>query len=286
MKKKIFPLAIVATLLVGCSSSSATTYTSEIKDGDKTIATAVDVKISKNDVYHYLLKEYGSSEVLSLALTYIADQELTDKDAVQTRINEKVASFTENLTTSLEEYAKQYGYETEQEYIDGVLTLGVKQTMLKEKYIDKNYKKLVKEYKVKYLKTITLDTEAGAKKLLKEIKNGSDFDTVMNENSGSDVGMVTTETTTVDSNIIKKLDDFTKDGVHNKVIETSDSKYAIVYVYNTDTSEVEDDIKSNLSSISDMSTKMETYYLKQYNFDVHEDAIRDEIEETEPDYLG
>ena len=30
MKKKIFPLAIVATLLVGCSSSSATTYTSEI----------------------------------------------------------------------------------------------------------------------------------------------------------------------------------------------------------------------------------------------------------------
>ena len=158
--------------------------------------------------------------------------------------------------------------------------------MLKEKYIDKNYKKLVKEYKVKYLKTITLDTEAGAKKLLKEIKNGSDFDTVMNENSGSDVGMVTTETTTVDSNIIKKLDDFTKDVVHNKVIETSDSKYAIVYVYNTDTSEVEDDIKSNLSSISDMSTKMETYYLKQYNFDVHEDAIRDEIEETEPDYLG
>ena len=107
MKKKIFPLAIVATLLVGCSSSSATTYTSEIKDGDKTIATADDVKISKNDVYHYLLKEYGSSEVLSLALTYIADQELTDKDAVQTRINEKVASFTENLTTSLEEYAKQ-----------------------------------------------------------------------------------------------------------------------------------------------------------------------------------
>ena len=36
-----------------------------------------------------------------------------------------------------------------------------------------------------------------------------------------------------------------------------------MYVYNTDTSEVEDDIKSNLSSISDMSTKMETYYLKQ-----------------------
>ena len=59
-----------------------------------------------------------------------------------------------------------------------------------------------------------------------------------------------------------------------------------MYVYNTDTSEVEDDIKSNLSSISDMSTKMETYYLKKYNFDVYESAIKDEIKESNEDYFG
>ena len=278
MNKKIIPIAIASTLLVGCGSS-AVNYSSEVENGSKTAINIDGTEISKNDIYHYLLEQFGSSEVLSLALTYIADQEITDEDAFNTRLNEEIG-------TSLDDIAKQYGLENRQQYIDQVLSIGVKQQMLKEKYIDKNYKKLIKEYKVKYLKTITLDTEAGAKKLLKEIKKGSDFDTVMNENSGSDVGMVTTETTTVDSNIIKKLDDFTKDGVHNKVIETSDSKYAIVYVYNTDTSEVEDDIKSNLSSISDMSTKMETYYLKQYNFDVHENAIRDEIKETEPDYLG
>ena len=284
MNKKIIPIAIASTLLVGCGSS-AVNYSSEVENGSKTAINIDGTEISKNDIYHYLLEQFGSSEILSLALTYIADQEITDEDAFNTRLNEEIAS-QEESGTSLDDIAKQYGLENRQQYIDQVLSIGVKQQMLKEKYINKNYKKLVKEYKVKYLKTITLDTEAGAKKLLKEIKNGSDFDTVMNENSGSDVGMVTTETTTVDSNIIKKLDDFTKDGVHNKVIETSDSKYAIVYVYNTDTSEVEDGIKSNLSSISDMSTKMETYYLKQYNFDVHEDAIRDEIEETEPDYLG
>ena len=277
MKKKIFPLAIVATLLVGCSSSSATTYTSEIKDGDKTIATADDVKISKNDVYHYLLKEYGSSEVLSLALTYIADQELTDKDAVQTRINEKVASFTENLTTSLEEYAKQYGYETEQEYIDGVLTLGVKQTMLKEKYIKDNYDDLVKEYKVKYLKIITLDTESAALSLIDKVKDGSDFDTLMTENNGTDAGMVTTKTSSVDSKIIKKLDSLDKNSL---------GKYAVVYVYNTDKKDLKDEIITNLASVSDMSTKMETYYLKKYNFDVYESAIKDEIKESNEDYFG
>ena len=88
----------------------------------------------------------------------------------QTRINERLQVLTENLTTSLEEYAKQYGYETEQEYIDGVLTLGVKQTMLKEKYIKDNYDDLVKEYKVKYLKIITLDTESAALSLIDKLK--------------------------------------------------------------------------------------------------------------------
>lgn len=34
--------------------------------------------------------------------------------------------------------------------------------------------------------------------------------------------------------IIKKLDKFTKDGIYAKAIKTSESKYAIVWVYNTD----------------------------------------------------
>ena len=108
----------------------------------------------------------------------------------------------------------------------------------------------------------------------------------MNENSGSDAGMVTTESTSVDSKIIDKLDKFTKDGLYSKVIKTSESKYAVIYVYNSDQSAIKDEIKSNLASISEMSTKMESYYLKQYNFDIYEEAIKDEIKEANEDYLG
>ena len=35
-----------------------------------------------------------------------------------------------------------------------------------------------------------------------------------------------------------------------------------------------------------MSAKMESYYLKQYNFDIYEEAIKDEIKESNKDYLG
>ncbi len=287
MKKNIIPLVVAGTLLVGCGSSSAITYSSEVSNGDKAVITIGDTKITNNEIYHHLLKQFGSSEVLSLALTYIADQEVTDKEAIKTKVDEKVASTKESLTTSsLDEVAKQYGFKNEQEYIDKIITVGVKQDLLKEKYIDKNYNDLIKEYKVKYLKVITVDTESGALSLIDKVKDGADFDTVMTENSGSDVGIVTTKSTNVDSKIIEKLDKFTKDGIYNKVIKTSESKYAVIYVYNSDKSKIKDDVKSGLASVSEMSAKMESYYLKQYNFDIYEEAIKDEIKESNEDYLG
>ena len=287
MKKNIIPLVVAGTLLVGCGSSSAINYTSEVSNGDKAVITIGDTKITNNEIYHHLLKQFGSSEVLSLALTYIADQEVTDKEAIKTKVDEKVASTKESLTTtSLDEVAKQYGFKNEQEYIDKIITVGVKQDLLKEKYIDKNYNDLIKEYKVKYLKIITVDTESGALSLIDKVKEGTDFDTVMTENSGSDIGLVTTKSTNVDSKIIEKLDKFTKDGIYNKVIKTSESKYAVVYVYNSDKSKIKDDVKSGLASVSEMSTKMESYYLKQYNFDIYEEAIKDEIKKSNEDYLG
>ena len=38
--------------------------------------------------------------------------------------------------------------------------------------------------------------------------------------------------------LLKKLDKFTKDGIYNKVIKTSESKYAVIYVYNSDKSKI------------------------------------------------
>lgn len=51
MKKKIFPLMVAGTLLVGCGSSSAVNYSSEVSDGDKTVITVGDTEINKNEIY-------------------------------------------------------------------------------------------------------------------------------------------------------------------------------------------------------------------------------------------
>ena len=89
------------------------------------------------------------------------------------------------------------------------------------------------------------------------------FANYFNENSGTDAGLVTKESSSVDSKIIKKLDKFTKDGIYAKAIKTSESKYAIVWVYNTDKSNLKDEIKESLTSISNFSTKCETSYLRK-----------------------
>ena len=286
MKKKIFPLIVAGTLLVGCGSSSAVNYSSEVSDGDKTVITVGDTEINKNEIYHYLLEQYGSSEVLSLALTYIADQEITDEDAINSKVEELKQQYLQYASTSdLETYAKDAGYESEDDFVKQILEPNAKIQLLQEKYVEDNFKSLVKEYKVKYLKYFTVDTESQALKIIKDCTSEESFTNYFNENSGTDAGLVTKESSSVDSKIIKKLDKFTKDGIYAKAIKTSESKYAIVWVYNTDKSNLKDEIKESLTSISNFSTKCETSYLRKYNFDVYEPSIKKKIKKSSKDYF-
>ena len=49
MNKKIIPIAIASTLLVGCGSS-AVNYSSEVENGSKTAINIDGTEISKNDI--------------------------------------------------------------------------------------------------------------------------------------------------------------------------------------------------------------------------------------------
>ena len=66
--------------------------------------------------------------------------------------------------------------------------------------------------------------------------------------------------------LLKNQIKFTKDGIYNKVIKTSESKYAVVYVYNTDKKDLKDEIITNLASVSDMSNKNGNILFKEIQF--------------------
>ena len=250
-------------------------YVTHVKDGDSTVVKTGDVTITKDDLYEYFLDNDGLNMTLNSAINYVADQEITDEDAINSKVEELKQQYLQYAGTSdLETYTKDAGYESENDFVKQILEPNAKIQLLQEKYVEDNFKSLVKEYKVKYLKYFTVDTESQALKIIKDCTSEESFTNYFNENSGTDAGLVTKESSSVDSKIIKKLDKFTKDGIYAKAIKTSESKYAIVWVYNTDKSNLKDEIKKSLTSI-----------LRKYNFDVYEPSIKKKIKKSSKDYF-
>ena len=243
-------------------------YVTHVKDGDSTVVKTGDVTITKDDLYEYFLDNDGLNMTLNSAINYVADQEITDEDAINSKVEELKQQYLQYAGTSdLETYAKDAGYESEDDFVKQILEPNAKIQLLQEKYVEDNFKSLVKEYKVKYLKYFTVDTESQALKIIKDCTSEESFTNYFNENSGTDAGK------------------FTKDGIYAKAIKTSESKYAIVWVYNTDKSNLKDEIKKSLTSISNFSTKCETSYLRKYNFDVYEPSIKKKIKKSSKDYF-
>lgn len=261
-------------------------YVTSVKNGDKEIISEESVSITKNDLYDYFLNNNGMNLTLDSAISFICDKELNDEDALNAKIEKIKQQYVDYIGSDLASYAKENGYEDEQSFIDDVITPDAKSTLLQEKYINDQYDDLIKDYKVKYIKTITVDTESQALKIIDGSKDETAFNNYMNEFSGTDQGLVTKESTVLDKNITKKLGKFTKDGIYSQVIKTSDSKYAVVWVYNTDKSKLKDEISSSLAEISNIKQDAETFYLRKYNFEVYEPQIKDQIEEVSEDYFG
>lgn len=261
-------------------------YVTHVSNGDKTLVKTADITVTKDDIYNYLLDSDGSSMTLNTAINYVADKEITDQDAINSKVDELKKQYLQYAGTSdLNTYATDAGYKDEDDFIKQVITPNAKLQLLQEKYVNKNFKSLVKQYKVKYIKYFTVDTESQALKIIKDITDETSFTNYFNENSGKDAGMVTKKSNDLDSKIVKKLDKFTKDGIYAKAIKTSESKYAVVWVYNTDKSNLKDEIKKGLTSLSDFTTKCETYYLRKYNFDVYEPSIKKAIKKTSKNYF-
>ncbi|MBM6931616.1 hypothetical protein H5999_11210 [[Clostridium] spiroforme] len=292
-KYRLLVIIVCVICIIGCIYAIYQTfftdndhYVTSVKNGDKEIISEDSVSITKNDLYEYFLNNNGMNLTLDTAIDFICDKELDDEEALNAKIEEIKQQYIDYIGTDLASYAKENGYADEQSFIDDVITPDAKSTLLKEKYINDNYDELIKDYKVKYIKTITLDTESQALKIIEGSKDEASFNNYMNEYSGTDQGLVTKDSTILDENITKKLGKFTKDGIYSQVIKTSDSKYAVVWVYNTDKSKLKDEISSSLSEISDINQDAETFYLRKYNFDVYEPKIKEQIEEVSEDYFG
>ena len=286
-KKMIALLVIAIVLVVGVITAYIVTadkdgYTSSVQNSSSEVISG-DVSVTKKGLYEYLLDNYGANEVLNEAYNKITAKEITDKDAINTKVKELKQRYA---------YAKNQGYSDAKAFEKEVVVPEAKSDLLEEKYLDTKFNDVCKKYNVSYLKIVEYSKESEALKALKTVTSADAMTALMNANTSSstDLGFVCSKssTTTVDKKIIKALSKFTSlktDGVYKEAVKLSTGKYAVVYVYNTDKSAQKNDIVKNLLNLGDVKTDIESYYLKKYKFTVEDEKVKKQIKKISSKYV-
>lgn len=294
-KKMIALLVIAIVLVVGVITAYIVTadkdgYTSSVQNSSSEVISG-DVSVTKKGLYEYLLDNYGANEVLNEAYNKITAKEITDKDAINTKVKELKQRYAE-YSGSFETYAKNQGYSDAKTFEKEVVVPEAKSDLLEEKYLDTKFNDVCKNYNVSYLKIVEYSKESEALKALKTVTSADAMTALMNANTSSatDLGFVCSKssTTTVDKKIIKALSKFTSlktDGVYKEAVKLSTDKYAVVYVYNTDKTAQKDDIVKNLLNLGDVKTDIESYYLKKYKFTVEDEKVKKQIKKISDKYV-
>lgn len=283
--KKIVMLLLCGGILVACSQSS---YNVKVSDDSEVLVSTSEMNVTKQGYFEYLLDQYGSNEVLNQALNTIADKEVTDTDAIEKLLQERINDYAKYADGDIEKYAKSLGYDSKDDYVDKVLRLSVKVELLRNKYIEENLKNLISEYQVTSFKKIIVEKESEALALIKESTSEDIFDQKLKNagNKGEDAGIVTKESS-LDDNLktaLEKLSALKEDGVYSEAIKLSDDTYAVVYVYNTAHQNTQDIINA-LTKITDLQDKITGIYLKKYNFEVHDKKIKADIKKLSSEYI-
>lgn len=288
MKKQALVGLSALLLLCGCSR------TTSVSNASDAIMTIGDTTYTKEDEYNLLKAQSGASMSVELIRQYILDEEIGRTKEIKEAANEEYASY-EETTENLEEQLKDAGYKNKKAYINKVLIPNAQTDKLLEKYFTDAKSEIKKTYKPSLAKILVCDDEKTAKKALKALKDGTDVQEVYDQYASEDASytneevLITTENTDLPTRLINKLYKQEKAGVVNEVFTNEDNStdstaYVAILVNNT-YKDIKDQVKESLSSNSEISTNMLVFYLKKYNFEVHDQDIFDNLKTNNPEYL-
>lgn len=291
MKKTII-LAGLALVLAGCSSNK-TVITSKVTDGSNIVATTESgIEISKQTIYESLLSTYGADKVVDKALISIANKEITDTDKINAKVEETLTSYQSMLggEEGLLSYIQSSGYSTIDDYKKSVLEPNVKKNLLIEKYVEDNFTTLSETYGYSYIQYFTMSTESEALSTINSIDKGEKtFEDAATESTGSvpDKKLCYTKasSSSIDSNISSIATQFTTAGMYSVPVALSDGTYAVIKVVDTDREANKEAIISSLTSISDVNSEANVYYLNANDFEVYEEGIVNDIKMINENYI-
>ena len=288
MKKTPILFVCTALMLTGCSGATAT-----ISDKDKTIMTIGNTTYTKGDEYDLLKISTGTDLTMELVKQSIYKKEVKVTKSMKKKAQKQIDNYKENMS-DFNDQIKSLGYNSTDAYMNKVLIPSLQASELTEKYFTDAKKDIQKKYKPSKARIIQCENKATAKKALKALKNGTDPEEVAKQYmvdsakySGKET-LVTTKTTDVSTRLINTLYKTKKAGVIDEVFtnESSGTTYAYVTVLVTNSyKDIKDEVYTSLSSDDDITKASLVYYLKKYNFEVHDQDVFDNLKTNNPEYL-
>ncbi len=290
MKKSAIFLLGTTILLTGCQAANAS-----IQNGNDPLMTIGDTTYTKKDEYELLKQSNGPTMTMELIRQGIYDQVVKKDDAIV----EEAKKQYEDLKVSypdLEDQITSMGYASIDEYIDKVLVPGVQGEKMISHYLKDNAKSIKKTYKPSIVKVIPCENRENAQNALNALKDGTEFDkvysqyvvestSIQNENM-----LITTESTNVPTKMIKAAYTSKKDGVIDDIFTmddpaTSTKLYFVTQVVTNHYDDLQSELKESFSTNANVSNEAFVYYLKKFNFEIHDQSVFDYIRQNNPEYL-
>lgn len=287
--KKTSVIALCSVLvLTGCSGATAT-----ISDKSDAIMTIGNTTITKEDEYNSLKISNGTDLTMELVKQAIYKQEVKVTKKMKKEANSTIASYEESMS-NFEEQLKSLGYSSKKEYKNKVIIPSLQAEALTKKYFTAAKKDIQSTYKPSKAQIIQCENKANAKKALKALKNGDDISSVAQQymvdgaTYSGEESLVTTNSSDLPNRLINKLYKAKNAGVINEVFENTSSGTSYTYVavlVDNDYDNIKSDIIDTLSSEDDITEACLIYYLKKYNFEVHDQDVFDNLKTNNPTYL-
>lgn len=286
--KRISILLLSSTLLLtGCSG-----HTTSLSNGSKTLMTIGDETVTNQDVYDLLKVNNGASESISKIQSVIYNKEVGQTKAMKKEAEEQFEAY-KSSSESFEETLKSEGY-TKKQYINEYIMPSIQAEKLLSKYFDANKKEIKKEYKASMAIILQCDDKKTAKKALKALKSGTSEADVFsqyqstNSNFSDSETLITSKTSSVPTRLVNTLYKQKKTGLVNEIFESDDedsTAYYVAILKTNDYKDVKDKLKDSLSSDTDLATECMKFYLKKYNFEIHDQTIFDYMKSNNPEFI-
>ncbi|MBQ0066104.1 MAG: hypothetical protein KBT48_10120 [Firmicutes bacterium] len=289
MKKFAISLLSASLLLSGCAGANATIKKDTAKE---VIMTVGSTTITKEKEYNALKAGNIPQEVLQETRKIIYNQEVEVTDKIKKEANKQFESVKEMYgDEDIEEAIKSYGYESVDDYVMDYLVPSVQADKLIDKYIKENWKTIKKENKPTLAHIIPCDDEKNAKKALEDLKNGEEFASVYEKYASDEASIsneqifVSTKSENLPTRLINTLYK-SEPGVIDEVFTNDTESGAYVAVLDGKTlKDVKKDLKSSLQSDSNFSSTVLAYYMKKYNFIIHDQYVFDYFRANNPEYI-